>query len=219
MHIYLVQHGAAVPKDENPEKPLSDSGRDDIKKMASFLARSHVSAARVIHSGKLRALETALLLAEVLGPGNVVEEIESGLAPNDSTDALFAAIDGWTEDTIIVGHLPFMSKMVSRLVTGNEDGIKHVAMNVLYSLSHLGYAIPPQADCGWIGEAGPGPSYGDDGAGLDNEFTQGKTTIMTWNLMHLARMLKDAGGIPAHGNQKSLWDKGERFDHPNPEYR
>ena len=71
MHIYLVQHGAAVPKDENPEKPLSDSGRDDIKKMASFLARSHVSAARVIHSGKLRALETALLLAEVLGPGNV----------------------------------------------------------------------------------------------------------------------------------------------------
>ena len=121
MHIYLVQHGAAVPKDENPEKPLSDSGRNDIKKMASFLARSHVSAARVIHSGKLRALETALLLAEVLGPGNVVEEVESGLAPNDSTDALFAAIDGWTEDTIVVGHLPFMSKMVSRLVTGNED--------------------------------------------------------------------------------------------------
>ena len=121
MHIYLVQHGAAVPKDENPEKPLSDSGRDDIKKMASFLARSHVSAARVIHSGKLRALETALLLAEVLGPGNVVEEVESGLAPNDSTDALFAAIDGWTEDIIVVGHLPFMSKMVSRLVTGNED--------------------------------------------------------------------------------------------------
>ena len=103
MHIYLVQHGAVVPKDENPEKPLSDSGRDDIKKMASFLVRSHVSAARVIHSGKLRALETALLLAEVLGPGNVVEEIESGLAPNDSTDALFAAIDGWTEDTIVVG--------------------------------------------------------------------------------------------------------------------
>ena len=52
---------------------------------------------------------------------SLVEEIESGLAPNDSTDALFAAIDGWTEDTIVVGHLPFMSKMVSRLVTGNED--------------------------------------------------------------------------------------------------
>jgi hypothetical protein len=52
------------------------------------------------------------------------------------------------------------------VVTGNEDGIKHCAMSILYALGHLGYTIPPQADCGWIGEAGPGPSYGDDdGAG------------------------------------------------------
>ncbi len=62
-------------------------------------------------------------------------------------------------------------------------------MNMLYSLSHLGYAIPPQADCGWIGEAGPGPSYGDDGTGFDNEFTQRNTTIMSWTLLHMARML------------------------------
>ena len=51
------------------------------------------------------------------------------------------------------------------LITGNEDGIKHCAMDILYSLQHLGYRIPPQADAGWIGEAGPGPSYGD---GLDD---------------------------------------------------
>ena len=121
MHIYLVQHGAAVPKDENPKKPLSDNGREDVKRIASFLARSHLSAARVVHSGKLRALETALLLAEVLGPGHLVEEAASGLAPNDSTDDFFKAIDGWTEDTIIVGHLPFMSRMAARLVTGDED--------------------------------------------------------------------------------------------------
>jgi len=106
------------------------------------------------------------------------------------------------------------------VVTGNEDGIKHCAMNILYSLQHLGYVIPPQADAGWIGEAGPGPSYGDDGGvGLDNDFTQRNTTFMAWNLMHMARMLKDAGGVPAHGNQRTAWDKGERFDHPNPEYR
>ncbi|MDI6625234.1 MAG: NAD(P)H-dependent oxidoreductase [Brevundimonas sp.] len=106
------------------------------------------------------------------------------------------------------------------IVTGNEDGIKHCAMNILYSLQHLGYVIPPQADAGWIGEAGPGPSYGDDGkVGLDNDFTQRNTTFMAWNLMHLARLLKDAGGVPAHGNQRTAWDRGERFDHPNPEYR
>lgn len=118
------------------------------------------------------------------------------------------------------GQWAYYGRVGGCIVTGNEDGIKHCAMNILYSLQHLGYVIPPQADAGWIGEAGPGPSYGDDGkVGLDNEFTQRNTTFMAWNLMHMARMLKDAGGIPAHGNQKAAWDKGERFDHPNPEYR
>ena len=122
------------------------------------------------------------------------------------------------------GQWAYYGRVGGCIVTGNEDGIKHCAMNILYSLQHLGYVIPPQADAGWIGEAGPGPSYGDDDkaggkVGLDNEFTQRNTTFMAWNLMHMARMLKDAGGIPAHGNQKAAWDRGERFDHPNPEYR
>ncbi len=122
------------------------------------------------------------------------------------------------------GQYVYYGKVGGCLITGNEDGIKHVAMGVLYSLQHLGYTIPPQADAGWIGEAGPGPSYGDTGddgsrVGFDNEFTQRNTTFMTWNLLHMARLLKDAGGIPAHGNQRTAWSEGHRFDHPNPEYR
>ncbi len=106
------------------------------------------------------------------------------------------------------------------LVTGNEDGAKHCAMNVLYSLQHLGYTIPPQADAAWLGEAGPGPSYLDEGSGgPQNDFTNRNATFMTWNLLHLARLLKDAGGVPAHGNQRSLWEAGCRFDFPNPDYR
>lgn len=122
------------------------------------------------------------------------------------------------------GQYAFYGKVGGSLITGNEDGIKHCTMNTLYSLQHLGYTIPPQADAGWIGEAGPGPSYGDkleDGtkAGLNNDFTNRNTTFMTWNLMHLAKMLKDNGGIPAYGNQRSEWDAGARFDFENPEYR
>ena len=84
----------------------------------------------------------------------------------------------------------------------------------------ISYTIPPQADAGWIGEAGPGPSYLDPGSGgPENDFTNRNTTFMTWNLMHLARLLKEAGGIPAHGNQRSEWDAGCRFDFPNPEHR
>ena len=118
------------------------------------------------------------------------------------------------------GQYLYYGRAAGVVVTGNEDGVKHVAMNVLYSLQHLGYTIPPQADAGWIGAVGPGPSYLDEGSGgPQNDFTQRNTTFMTWNLMHMAAMLKDAGGFPARGNQRSAWDAGARFDHPNPEYR
>jgi len=118
------------------------------------------------------------------------------------------------------GQYAYYGRVGGCLITGNEDGAKHCAMNILYSLQHLGYTIPPQADAGWIGEAGPGPSYLDEGSGgPENDFTNRNTTFMTWNLMHMARMIKDAGGIPAHGNQRSEWDAGCRFDHPNPLYR
>ena len=118
--------------------------------------------------------------------------------------------------TNAAGQYVYYGRVGGALVTGNEDGIKHCAMGLLYALQHLGFAIPPQADAGWIGEAGPGPSYGDDGAGYDNDFTQRNTTFMAWNLMHVARLLKDAGGIPAHGNQPAAWEAGCRFDHPGP---
>jgi multimeric flavodoxin WrbA len=118
------------------------------------------------------------------------------------------------------GQYAYYGKVGGCIVTGNEDGVKHCSMNVLYSLQHLGYVIPPQADAGWIGEAGPGPSYLDEGSGgPENDFTNRNTTFMTWNLLHVARLLKDAGGFPAHGNQRSLWDAGCRFDFANPEYR
>ncbi len=118
------------------------------------------------------------------------------------------------------GQYADYGKVGGCLITGNEDGAKHCAMNILYSLQHLGYVIPPQADAAWLGEAGPGPSYLDAGSGgPENDFTNRNTTFMTWNLMHMARLLKDAGGIPAHGNQRSKWDAGCRFDFANPAYR
>jgi multimeric flavodoxin WrbA len=118
------------------------------------------------------------------------------------------------------GQYAYYGRVGGCLITGNEDGVKHCAMNILYSLQHLGYAIPPQADAGWIGAIGPGPSYLDEGSGgPESDFTNRNTTFMTWNLLHLARMLKDRGGMPAYGNQRSEWDAGCRWDSPNPEHR
>lgn len=113
------------------------------------------------------------------------------------------------------GQYVFYGKVGGCLITGNEDGAKRCAADLLYSLQHVGYTIPPQADAAWVGEAGPGPSYLDpESGGPENEFTQRNTTFMTWNLVHVARMLRDAGGIPSHGNQASAWEEGKRFGHP-----
>lgn len=126
------------------------------------------------------------------------------------------------------GQYIYYGKAGGCIITGNEDGVKHISMGLLYSLQHLGYSIPPQADAGWVGKIGPGPSYGDtewDGdkidppVGFDSEFTNKNTTFMTYNLLHLAKILKSNGGYPAYGNSRKEWDDGTRWNFENPEYR
>ncbi len=118
------------------------------------------------------------------------------------------------------GQYAYYGKVGGCIITGNEDGLKHCAMNVLYSLQHIGCVIPPQADAGWIGEVGPGPSYLDkESGGPDNDFTNRNITFMAYNLMHTAKMLKESGGIPAYGNEATEWKKGDHFGYENPEYR
>jgi multimeric flavodoxin WrbA len=143
------------------------------------------------------------------------------LGDNSSeTKKLIERIYALSAETNDKGQYLFYGRAAGCIITGNEDGIKHCAQNILYSLQHVGYTIPPNADAGWIGEAGPGPSYLDPGSGgPENDFTNRNTTFMTWNLMHLAKMLKDAGGVPGYGNQRTAWDDGTRFDWENPEYR
>jgi len=106
------------------------------------------------------------------------------------------------------------------IITGNEDGVKHCAMGILYALQHLGYSIPPQADAGWIGEVGPGASYLDEESNAkNNDFTNRNTTFMTYNLLHLAKMLDEQNGYPDYGNSRKKWDDGTRWNFENPEYR
>jgi len=135
------------------------------------------------------------------------------------------SMSGKTNDK---GQYLYYGKVGGCLITGNEDGAKHCAMSILYALQHIGYSIPPQADSGWLGEIGPGPSYGDtqwDGkeldtpVGLDSDFTNRNTTFMTYNLMHLASMLKSNNGYPNLGNSSKDWNEGNRWNFEKPEYR
>lgn len=120
MKLYLVQHGQAVPKEEDPERPLSKQGREDVRRVAACLGDAGIRVVRVWHSGKLRASETAGILAGKVCPGRQVETIK-GIKPNDPVDEFASDADVWDEDTLVVGHLPFMSRLVSLLVADDSE--------------------------------------------------------------------------------------------------
>ena len=120
MRLYLVRHGLPMAKEENAERPLSPQGKKEVDRMAAFLARSGVRVSRVIHSELLRAAQTALAFSPVIGPGRIVEEMKD-LLPASRLDPLVEAAGAWTDDTMVVGHDPFISRFASFLLCGDAD--------------------------------------------------------------------------------------------------
>jgi phosphohistidine phosphatase len=120
MKLYLVQHGEACAKEIDPERPLTEQGQADIDRLAVFLKAAGIQVERVIQSGKLRAQQTAERLAKKIAPE--VELETSGLMnPNDNPKAFDWQSESWDRNILIVGHLPFMAKLVSHLLIDDEN--------------------------------------------------------------------------------------------------
>jgi len=117
MALFLVQHGKSLPKDKDPERGLSDEGVLDVKRIADAAKKYGVNVSYIKHSGKKRARQTADIFASALQSGFGVQEI-SGINPLDDV-ASFADNISSGEDLMLVGHLPFMEKLVSFLITGS----------------------------------------------------------------------------------------------------
>ena len=120
MKLYLVQHAKAESKDVNPERPLTEEGRRDISEVAAFIKTLSLSVDYLWHSGKTRARQTAEILAKVITVENEMV-VQDGLAPNDDVQAIKEIIVLARQDLMIVGHLPFMAKLASLLLTGSES--------------------------------------------------------------------------------------------------
>ncbi len=117
MHIYLVQHGVALPKDVDEQRPLSEFGRNEIHKVASVLKEKEINITKMCHSGKLRARETAEIFGGVLGISDITEV--SGMNPNDDAREFCNTLI--ERDVMYVGHLPQLQHVVSYLVANSED--------------------------------------------------------------------------------------------------
>ena len=122
MRLYLVQHGEAVAKEIDSERPLSEHGAGDIQRLAGWLAERGVRVSRILHSGKTRARQTAERLADALAPARPIE-VMPGLAPKDPVEPILAEIDDWREDVVLVGHQPFMGRLVSALLKCDERAV------------------------------------------------------------------------------------------------
>lgn len=120
MKLYLAQHGNAVSKEEDSLRPLGEQGRQDVRNMASRLGDAGIQVTRVWHSGKLRAEQTAEILARRILSGRKIESIR-GLGPNDPVAEFASDADVWDEDLLVVGHLPFMSRLVSLLMVRDAE--------------------------------------------------------------------------------------------------
>ena len=142
MRLYLVQHGNSVPEQADPQRPLSAAGRRQVEAIARLLASAGVRPARTAHSGKLRAQQTAELLAKACSPDHGVEAA-AGLSPNDPVKPVARMVASLSADTMLVGHLPFMGRLAGRLVTGDEhvDVVAFVPGTVL--------CLEPAADDRW----------------------------------------------------------------------
>ena len=167
------------------------------------------------------SLSKRILEADILIVGTPIWLGEKSSEAQKLIERLYALSSQTNEK----GQYIYYGKVGGCIITGNEDGIKHCAMGILYSLQHVGYSLPPQADCGWIGKVGPGPSYGDTEwkgeklaipVGFDSDFTNRNTTFMTYNSLHLAAMLKENNGYSNYGNSRGEWDDGARWKFENP---
>lgn len=120
MQVYLVQHGASKTEAEDPQRSLTDEGRRIVEKMADYLASAGISLDRIKHSDKLRARQTAEILAASLSPHNGTEQV-TGMAPNDDVSAMRISLHSEAENVMLVGHLPYLSRLLSSLLLVDEN--------------------------------------------------------------------------------------------------
>lgn len=122
MRVYLVRHGEAVPESEDSSRPLSSAGRSEVEHMASHLAsiRSLRDPVVIQHSGKLRALQTADIIAISIGAASAPEAAR-GLAPGDALEPALDMISTTEGNLMLVGHLPHIGRLAAHLLTGDPD--------------------------------------------------------------------------------------------------
>ncbi len=122
MFLYLVQHGEAKKEEEDPQRGLTDKGKEDAHKVAAYAKKSNISIKEIFHSAKTRARQTAEIFAEHLKPEKGIDQADN-LLPMDDLELWALRLAGMNENVMLVGHLPYMARLAGLLLCGNEDNM------------------------------------------------------------------------------------------------
>lgn len=192
---------------KSPETSNTDALLDEVVK---FFDQEGVSTERlrladfnIAHAMEMDAgdgdewpqIAEKLLASDILIIGTPVWMGEKSSYAVKAVERIYAG----SSETNEKGQYIYYNRVGGVVVTGNEDGAKNSARSILYSLSHMGFTVPPNADTYWVGPAGPGPSF-IEADGTQNDFTMQHAKIMAYNLIHFARMLK-TNPIPEKGTR------------------
>ncbi len=144
MKLYLVRHGEAAAAQENPKRPLNQQGRDEVTRAAQFLRRAGIQVNEIFHSDKKRAQETAQIIKNFITPTAKLIQHDS-LGPGDSIEPILNELNKRQEDLMLVGHLPFLPRLISQLILGEEDkpviGLKTSAVAAMCRDAHQQWQI------------------------------------------------------------------------------
>jgi phosphohistidine phosphatase len=141
MDLYLVQHGKSKSKEEDPERSLTVEGTEEVERMAGYAAGIGVVPDLIVHSTKLRARQTAEIMAGAINPSEGMKELE-GLAPMDDPTIAHGFIEGEEAALMLVGHLPHLSRLASLLITGDQE-------NEVVTFRNSGIVALRRGDTGW----------------------------------------------------------------------
>jgi phosphohistidine phosphatase len=143
MRLYLIQHGEAKSEKEDPERSLTEFGEEEVKRVSKVAEKLHIRPSKIFHSGKTRAKQTAEIIASGINIPDLKIESVQGLNPNDDIRPWAGRISKESKDLMLVGHLPFLDRLASFLLCGNEN-----ARVVLFRYSAI-VCLDQKEDRGW----------------------------------------------------------------------
>ncbi len=123
MEIYLVRHGAAYEKREDPERHLNNDGVNQCHLTGIALKKLDIQFDIIVSSPKARARQTAEIIAEEVGYSRDGIKITEALVPAALPKETISYLNDFADAkrVMLAGHLPLLGYLTSELLINTSE--------------------------------------------------------------------------------------------------